>query len=308
MKGKKEIKIGIIVTLILLLFLWGYNFLKGRNLFSSYNYYYAIFQDIGGLQKSSPVSVSGYSVGIVSDINFSSEAMDKLIVELGIRKDFKLPVNSVVYIASDIIGTRTVTVEPGNSNDIAENGDTLLSGSAPGMLSSLMGDLGPTISELPVLKKFENLMDSILNILQYTFDADTRDNIKGVISGLDGMVASESKKISGILSNFESVSGNLQKSNEDISNMIAQLSKFSGTLSDVDLKAAVDNANNSLSQLNGLLTGIKEGQGTIGKLATNDSVYMYLQHSLHDLDKLLIDLREHPRDYVHFSLFGGKKK
>jgi phospholipid/cholesterol/gamma-HCH transport system substrate-binding protein len=102
------------------------------------------------------------------------------------------------------------------------------------------------------------------------------------------------------------VSGNLKQNNEDISKLITNLSSFSGTLAASDVKTTIDNANKSLANLQTLLEGINNGEGTLGKLARNDSAYVYLQRSLYDLDKLLIDLREHPKDYVHFSLFGKK--
>jgi len=122
------------------------------------------------------------------------------------------------------------------------------------------------------------------------------------------MVASERKKIAVILSNFESVSGNLKQNNDDISKLIVNLNRFSETLAASDVKNTVDNANQSLTKLNNLLTNIGEGQGTLGKFAKDDSLYIYLQRSSNDLDRLLIDLRENPKDYVHFSIFGGKNK
>ncbi len=305
MKFKKEIKIGVVVTLIILLFFWGYNFLKGRNLFSSYNYYYAVYQKIDGLQKSSPVKVNGYVVGLVSDINFASEKLDQLIVEIGVKKSYKIPDNSVVMITSDLIGGKSVNLILGDSQIIAEKSDTL-----PGSMST---DIMSTITDklMPIADNADKLIvsiDSVLHILQHTFDDNTQKNIQSIIANMEQMVASERRKISAILNNFESVSGNLKQSNEDISKMIANLSKFSETLVASDVKSTVDKANQSLTQLNTLLAGVNEGQGTLGKLAKDDALYTTLQQSIADLDKLFIDLRENPKDYVHFSIFGGKKK
>jgi len=151
-------------------------------------------------------------------------------------------------------------------------------------------------------------LDSLLQVLQHTFDDQTQNNIQSIIANVEQLVAGERRKISAILTNFESVSGNLQKSNEDISKLIAHLRSFSETLDASDVKNTVNNANRSLSQLNDILSGINDGQGTLGKIAKNDSVYLYMQRSLDDLDKLLIDLRENPKRYVHFSLFGKKKQ
>ena len=305
MKFKKEAKIAVIVTLILLLFLWGFQFLKGRNLFSSYNYYHAYFEKIDGLQKSNAVTLNGYVVGLVSDIEFASEKLDRLVVEIGVKKNFKIPDNSLVTITSDLLGGKSIVLTLGDSKTMVENGGALSGNLAPDLVGSLTDKL------IPIADHADQLIvsiDSLLQILKYTFDDQTQKNIQSMVANMEQLIAGERKKISEILSNFESVSGNLKKSNEDISKLIANLNAFSKTLADSDVKSTVDNANRSLTQLNSLLSGINEGQGTLGKLAKDDAAYIYLQQSLNDLDKLLIDLRENPKNYVHFSLFGKKSK
>jgi phospholipid/cholesterol/gamma-HCH transport system substrate-binding protein len=306
MKFKKEAKIAVIVTLIILLFFWGYNFLKGRNLFSSYNYYYTTFEKIDGLQKSSSVTVNGFVIGLVSDIQFTSEKLDQIQVEIGVKKSFKIPKNSVVMIVGDLLGSKSIVLQLGDSPEIVENEGTLPGAKVPDMVDAVTDKLMKT----PIVEKFNKVLvsiDSVLMILQNTFDDKTQKNIQDIIAHVEKLVAAERTKISMILTNFESISGNLKKSNEDIAQVIANLNRFSETLAASDVKNTVDNANRSLTQLNTLLSGINEGQGTLGKLAKDDSAYIYLQQSLNDLDKLLINLRENPKDYVHFSLFGGKK-
>ena len=303
MKFKKEAKIALIVTLIMLLFLWGHNFLKGRNLFSSYNYYQAYFQKIDGLQKSGPVLINGFVVGVVSDIQFASEKLDILAVEIGVKKNFGIPDNSVMMITSDLLGTKSIALLLGNSKTMLKDGGILRDSISPDLLGSITDQL------MPVADKAGQLMtsiDSLAQILQQTLDDNTQKNIQSIVANLEQLVAVERKKISAILANFVSVSDNLRQSNDDISKLIANLNTFSEILAESDVKNTIDNANRSLTQLNALLEGINEGQGTIGQLAKNDSAYMYLQRSLDDLDKLLIDLRENPKKYVHFSLFGKK--
>ena len=305
MKFKKEVRIAVIITLIIFLFFWGFNFLKGRNLFSSYNYYYAYFEKIDGLQKSNAVTLNGYVVGLVSDIKFASEKLDQLVVEIGVKKDFKIPDNSVMVITSDLLGSKTIVLILGDSKTKVENGGVLSGSIAPDLVG------GITDKFLPIADNANKLIlsiDSLLQILQHTFDDNTQKNIQSIVANVEQLVSAERRKISAILANFESVSGNLKKSNEDISKLIANLNTFSETLAASDVKNTVDNANRSLTQLNTLLSGINEGRGTVGKLAKDDSAYIYLQRSLNSLDMLLIDLRENPKDYVHFSLFGRKSK
>ena len=305
MKFKKEAKIAVVVTLIMLLFLWGHNFLKGRNLFSSYNYYYAYYEKIEGLQISNAVTINGFVVGIVSEIGFASEKLDRLVVEIGVKKNFGIPDNSVMVITSDLLGSKSIDLVLGDSKTMVKDGGFLPGSIAPDIVGTITDQL------MPVADRANQMMasiDSLMQILQHTFDDNTQKNIQSIVANLEQLVAGERKKISAILTNFESVSGNLQKSNEDISKLIANLNAFSETLAKSDVKNTVDNANRSLTQLNALLSNINQGEGTLGKLAKDDSLYVYLQRSANDLDKLLVDLRENPKNYVHFSLFGGKKK
>ena len=300
---KKEIKIAVIVTFIIVLFLWGFNFLKGRNLFSAFNYYYAVFENIDDLQKSNVVTINGFSVGIVSDIRFETDRLDRLIVEIGINKMYKIPDNSVMTISSDLLGGKSVVLLLGDSDVIAESGGSLRGEIAAGLIDTITDKL------MPIADNADKLLvsvDSLLQVLHNTLDDDLQNSVQSIVANLEQMVVSERRKIAAILTNFESVSSNLQQSNDDISNLMSNLAGFSETLAASDVKSTIDNANRSMSELHVLLSGINEGEGTIGKFMRDDSLYVYLQRSADDLDKLLVDLRENPKRYVHFSLFGRK--
>jgi phospholipid/cholesterol/gamma-HCH transport system substrate-binding protein len=305
MKFKKEIRIAITVTLIILLFFWGHNFLKGRNLMSSYNYYRAYFEKIDGLQVSNAVTVNGFAVGVVSEIEFASEKLDRLAVEIGVKNNFAIPNNSVMMITSDLLGGKSIVLLLGDSETMAKDGDVLTAAIAPDLIGTITEKL------VPIADNADRLMlsiDSLIQVLHHTFDDDMQKNIQSIVANVEQMVSNERRKISAILNNFESVSGNLRKNNEDITKLIANLNVFSETLAASDVKNTVDVAKQSLTQLNDLLSGVNEGEGTLGKFAKDDALYIYLQRSADDLDKLLVDLRENPKRYVHFSLFGGKKK
>jgi len=301
---KKEAKIAVVVTIIIFLFFWGYNFLKGRNLFSTFNYYSAIFENVDGLQESNIVTINGFTVGLVSDIRFESERLDRLIVEIGVKNNFRIPENSVMMLASDLLGNKSVTLLLGDSENLAVNGSVLRDSIASSLIESITGSL------LPIADNANRLIgsvDSLMHSLQNTFDDEMQKNIQNVVANVEQMILSERRKIAAILTNFESISNNLQKNNEGISKMIANLTAFSETLTASAVKNTVDNANRSLTQPNTLLSGINEGQGTLGKLANDDSLYTYLTRAAYDLDKLLIDLRENPHRYVQFSIFGGRR-
>ena len=304
MKIYKETKIGFFIVLIIAFFFWGFNFLKGRNLFTTHQQYYAIFNNVAGLQKSSVVSTNGYKIGTVSEISFLKGDATKIVVEISVERQFKLPKNSVVEIfSSDIMGTKAVNLVFSNSHEIASQRDTLP--------SRVADDLSSLVSKqiIPLKDKAEHLIvsiDSVMQIVNHTLTPKTQQSIQNSIFALEQLIVSEKQKINEILSNIESISGNLKNSNQSITNITKNLSSISDSIATSNLKKAIDQAGLALAQTNQILTKINSGKGSIGKLVNNDSLYNALNHSMMDLDSLLIDLKSHPKRYVHFSVFGKK--
>jgi len=304
MKIYKETKIGFAVVLIIAFFIWGFNFLKGRNLFTTHQQYYAIFNNVAGLQKSSVVSTNGYKVGTVSEISFLPGDASKILVEISVARQFKFPKNSVIEIfSSDIMGTKAVNLVFGNAHESAAPRDTLP--------SRIADDLSSLVSKqiIPLKDKAESLIvsiDSVMGIVHHTLTPETQRSIQNSIFALEKLIVTEKQKIDEILSNLESISGNLKNSNQSITNITKNLSSISDSIAASNLKTAIDQASLALAQTNQILTKINAGKGSIGKLLNNDSLYNAINHSMMDLDSLLIDLKAHPKKYVHFSVFGKK--
>ncbi len=305
MQLNKEVKIGIIVTLILISAFWGINFLKGKNLFTTSRQYYAIFTNIGGLQKSSTVSSNGFTIGQVSDVKFLDGNTNKILVEISINRKFKIPKNSIVEIySSDFMGTKAANLIIGNSTVYAKNNDTLA--------SRFEGDLNTLVSKnlMPIKDKTENLLvsiDSLVKGLNQTLNPETQRNIKISIAALEDIIVSEKTKIASILFSLESVSENLEDDNHAINNIIHNVSSITDSISKSDLKKVINETQNTIMQTNAILTKINSGKGSIGKFVNSDSLYDNLNKTLHDLDSLVTDLTNHPKRYVHFSVFGSKK-
>lgn len=304
MKFQKEIKIGLIITAIIALFIWGLNFLKGRNLFTTQQQYYAVFDNIGGLQQSSSVSINGFKIGQVSEIRFMSSNLNKILVEISIQRQYKIPKNSVIEIVSaDLMGTKAVNLVIGNSKFFAEKNDTLLSRAQIDLSTMVSNEI------LPLKAKAENLIvsiDSVMGIVRHTLTPETQRSMQRSIFAMESLIVGEKQKISQILSNLESISGNLDKNNKSINHIVKNVSNFSDSLASSDLKKAINQANLAMSQANLLLENINNGKGSIGQFVTNQSLYNSLHQSVKDLDSLLVDLNAHPKRYVHFSVFGAK--
>lgn len=306
MKIRKEAKIGFIATLAIAVAIWGFNFLKGENIFTVSRQYYAVFNNIGGLQESSVVSANGYTIGRVSNIQFVHGQITKIIVEVSIDRQFTIPSNSIMEIYStDFMGSKAVNMILGTSNVAALENDTL-----PGKFD---GDLSVLVTKklLPVKEKGERLIesiDSVMLIIKKTFNPETQENIRTGVASLEQIIVSQRQKVSVIMANLEDITNNLKKSNSQITNTLSNLSNFSDSLSQANIKTTIQSANTVLYETGVLMQKINQNQGTVGKLINEDSVYYSLEKTIKDLDNLLIDLKTNPKKYVHFSVFGSGKQ
>lgn len=307
MKIQKETKIGIIALLIIAFFVWGFNFLKGKNILSSNDSFYSIYNNIDGLEEASPVFVSGFKVGVVESIKLHKTQKDKIIVKFSVEEDLKLPVNTqaTIYSATLIAG-KAIKLQLANSDQFYKNGDTI-----PGTLEQ---DIVSTLSDelLPVKNKIENLVVSIDSVLAI-FDNERKEDLKNSLDNIEKITAElnnalEKDKLANIINNVESITSNLKNNNEQISAILTNFSNISDSLEQANIKTTILNANKTLAEFSEISYKINNGEGTFGMLINNDSLYNNLNNLAADLDSLVIDLNENPKRYVHFSLFGKKDK
>lgn len=321
MKLSKEFKIGIVVVCAIAALVWGINFLKGLNIFSPKYYLYAVYPRIENLIPASPLMINGFKVGQVSKITLiKDDSAMKVLVMFIITEDVDIPKKSIARsISSDLLGSKAVEIIFSNNPQFVKDGDTLIAENETGFKESFSKQFAP------LQAKAENLIsniDTVMAVVNSVLNKKTRDNIdksfesvrKAIISleqtayKMDDLVSSEKAKISGILSNLNQITGNLKANGQKIDNILANVSTISDSLAHANLKSAVNDADKSLKELNAILLRINAGQGTLGKLAKNDSLYNNLNKSAEDLDKLLADLRLNPGRYVHISVFGRKEK
>lgn len=322
MKISKELKIGVVVILAIAAFVWGLSFLKGTNLFSRKYYLYAIYPKIEGLIPSSPLMISGLKIGQVNSIDLvQRDGQPKVLVTFLLTEDVKIPKGSKAKAYSaDLMGTKAVEIIFNDSTtEFVNSGDTLISDSEANLQQSVNAQIAP------LKAKTESLIgsiDSAVTVVTTILNPRTRENLdksfesvrKAIITleqtayKLDDLVGSEKAKISSILTHLNGITANLDKNGQRIDNIIGNLHNLSDSLAKAQLAEAINNTNKSMKELNTLLAGINAGQGTLGKLAKNDTLYFNLNKSVIDLDKLLKDLRYNPDRYIHFSVFGRKDK
>jgi len=318
MKISKEIKTGVLVAATLALFIFGFNFLKGKNIFSERRIFHAVYPDVAGLVESNPVQLNGFKIGRVKEIQLF-DTTGKIIVTFAISDNkIRISKNSVAkIISSDLLGAKAVQLILSGEKEYVKDGDTLL-----GVVeASLQESVNATVK--PLKDKAEKLIssiDSIMIVVQAVLDKTTReklsqsfDNIKHALETfdqvamrLDTMLASERYKISSIFSKVESITSTLANNNEKISEAIKNFSAISDTLAKANLAKTIENANKALSDVSGVMEKINKGEGTAGMLVKDEKLYKNLTAASGSLDSLLKDMEVNPWRY--FSLYGKKKR
>lgn len=307
MKVTREIKTAILVIASILLFIWGYSFLKGNDILSSDKTFFVEYDNVEGLPPSAPVTINGFTVGHVKKISLDPKT-GKLLVELLItNKDFPVAKSSVVNIYEPgVIAGKQLQIVP-NLQDTqeAKSGDTLRGANVPGLTALLGEKLEPIQQKLDkVLGDLSVTITSVNNIL----DKKSQENLKGTIAelnatmtqfhkasnSLNGILDTNKGKIDNVVTNFEKVS--------------SDFNKISSNLEKAQLDKAVESLKTTLNKVDNLMATIDSGQGTMGKLIKDDALYVNLAKTSKELELLLQDVRLNPTRYVNVSLFGKKNK
>jgi len=311
----KEFKIGLIITIAIALLYWGFNFLKGESIFSSERVYYAVYKDVGGLVRANPVIINGLNVGQVRDMYFSEDGKAHVIIEMVISNKILIPKNSSAkIISSDLLGSKSVEIRLGDSPDEALTGDTLVSE----VEISIKEEVSRQFQ--PLKNKAENLMssiDSVLTMLQSVFSrtnaenfsksvkhiASSFENLESTTSTLDTIFKVQRSRLDHIFENVESISYNLRSNEAALNNIITNFSTLSDSLAATSFASTINNVNKTMADLANITDKINKGEGSMGLLINNDSLYVKLENASQELNLLLEDIRANPKKYVKFSLF-----
>jgi len=304
-KISNEVKVGITALITIVVFIWLYNFLKGKDLLTSTAHYYAVYEDISGLAESSPVEVNGYKVGVVQSIRFVNPGSGKLLVMLSIEKDIRIPVNSTAeIIAASLIAGMKIRLIYGNGPGTYSNGDTIPGRLATSLGSRVENELSPVKDKLMSIL---GALDSVLGSLNEIMDPRFRNNIKNGIASLENVAKGiDEADLKSSLENIKKFTGMLASNSDRFTNTFSNLESVTDTLAAADLYSSITNLKASLEKATLLVDNLNDGKGTAGQFMTNDSLYRNLSGSLESLNMLLQDMRANPKRYVHFSVFGRK--
>lgn len=304
MKYTKEVKTGILAIIAIVILIFGYSFLKGKNLLDSSRTFYAIYADVEGLSPSSPVTINGLKVGQVTKIGFLDER-GLLLVTFNVDSDFQFSENSLAQIyGGGLIGGKSLAIVPEyEQENMAESGDTLPSDIEEGIMELVNERLTPLqvkvertiVSADSLLTAFNEVVNpETRNNLKTSFAdlAETVNSFKSTAESLNNIVEGNSAKIENTLTNLEQTSDNFNQ--------------FSDSLAQVDVLAMARDIEDAIANFEQLSQKLDNGEGTLGKLLTDESVYQNLENASQQLEQLLQDIKLNPKRYVHFSVFGKK--
>ena len=295
---KKEVKIGMYALLIFLGAWAGIRFLSGADIFGRTHTYYVYYDNASGLQNASAVVIRGVKVGQVSNVAIAEDEPSKVAVTLAVSKDYAIPADSKAKVFSaGLMGGQAIELVIGSSAEMLAPGAKIAPLVEPGMIDMLTSEFGD------IKEKLVSVMDNInvtLNSLNGLVDSNNA-NISAAIANLNGVLADIEQ--SDIVANLDSFTGTLKNNGEKIDSIVANVGNLTASLDEQQTGAKLAQ---SVEQLNALLAKFNESDGTVGSLLNDKALYANLAEASNNLSLLLEDLKEHPKRYVHFSLFGGK--
>jgi phospholipid/cholesterol/gamma-HCH transport system substrate-binding protein len=318
MQNKKEFLIGFVAILTLMLFYWGFNFLKGEDIFSKDRKFTVVYNKISGLNVSNPVVVNGFRIGRVSDLYFQpNDPLAHIVVEIQITSDIHIPKNSIARITSDFLGVNTIEIDLGNSPEEAVGGDTLRGLIATSLQEEFSQQLMPFKIKA---EKMMASMDSVLEGFRYIFNRETQDNLGKAIKSiyvtfdnmerasdeLNKMMVEERVRLRNVMDNATEITANLAQNSKEIDNILNNFSDISDSLARVDFARTINDVDKALISFTAITDKINRGEGTLGQLVQNDTLYYELESASRELNELLEDMKLHPSRYVKVSVFGGK--
>ena len=296
----REVKVGIMAVAAVFILYFGLNFLKGIDIFSSVSYYYASYENIGGLVPSSPVYVKGFKVGQVEEVKYDFSKKQSFVIKISVSKDIKLPKGTIVQLYDEgLMGGKAIQLiyEPIlASQTMYTPNDTIPSEVGTGLMAQVAGDL------MPKIESISTQADSLLRSVRVLVENKDINKSISSIEKTTANLAVTSAQLKNVMSN------DVPHIMKDVNTVTSDFKQITGNLKKIDYAATFASIDHTIANLNLITDKINSSEGTIGLLLNNKDLYINLSNTAANSDKLLIDLKANPKRYVHFSLFGDKTK
>ena len=305
MKLSSEAKVGIIGIVTLLVLIWGINYLKGRNILNTTYTLHAFFEDSGGLESSAPVVMNGVKIGYIDAIKLQTELKPPIHVILHLEKQYPLRKGSTaVLFSADLLGSKAIRIEPSDQGGRLQQHDTISSFREEDMFASISTQAMPVVEQIGNLaESLDSVVVKLDELLESGAPAETMTSLSEISESLS-LTLRPGGALFESFHQLESFTSMLESQEGEIVSMTKHLSSISETIDSAGIERISEELLSASEALASLLNQVNSGKGTAGKLIYSDTLFVNLQNLVANLDSLVVDLNENPRDYVHFSLFG----
>lgn len=312
-----EVKIALVAIVGIVVLFFGMKFLKGLDLFSSENIYRIKFNDVSGLSVSNPIYANGYKIGIIKDIDYNYETQGDIIVNADIDKSMRIPNGTKAVISSDLMGNVKVDLELGDGRKgFVQPGGTI-NGEQSGGAMSAIKDAIPTLKAL--IPKIDSILTSVNILLADPSIASTLHNADKISADLttstrelNTLLAQLNKDLPGVVGNANGLMAGARGTVENINGLVGNangmVTNVNNKLSDIDLNGTMAKVDKTLDNMQTLTEKLNSKESSLGLLMNDPGLYNTLHKTLGDADSLVVNLKAHPKRYVHFSLFGKKDR
>ncbi len=313
-----EARVGALAVVAITALVLGFDFLKGNNTFKKGRDFYVVYERVPGLQESDPIKVNDLLVGRVKELNLRPDY--SIVARLNISESFDIPRDTRAKISAvDFLGAKQVDLVIGKSTELAQSGDTLRGTVEMGIQQAIREELQPITAKVQELM---GSIDSSMTVVNAIFSGETGDdvtnsvtsiaealqNFNSVSKRIDQMVARQATNVDTIFTNLAAFSSSLAKNDVKLSLIAENMATITDSLAAVDFAGTVANARDALKSLTEVVDAVNDGEGTLGKLITEDGLYEDIDQTVEDLDRLVRDIEANPSRYVTLLRIGGGKR
>ncbi|MFN0083065.1 MAG: MlaD family protein [Ferruginibacter sp.] len=317
MKITNETKVGAITILSVAMLIMGFNFLKGKKLWSKDTTLRGKYGNVQGLQNSNPIIINGLQVGTVYKIS-TEKNMREILVDINITKDIDIPKNSIAIIKGNPIGTPSIEIKLGDAVENLKDKDIILTETSGGVFDEVLKKVDPVLYEV---RKAVSQMDTLLGNFNSVLDPNAKGNIAAVLANLNKVTAAMVQSTASLnmllntqtgalaksLNNVNSITGNFASNNDKINSVMTNLDKTTSKFATLNLNKTLDTLDRAVNDLKNIIGKFDKNDGTLGKLLNDPTMYQNLASSGNKLNLLLDDIRVNPKRYISISVFGKKQ-
>ena len=295
---KKEVLVGTLVILAMVILFFGINFLKGINLFKAANYYYASYTNVEGLATSAPVTLNGYKIGLVREIQYQYDKPGNVLVEISVDKSLRLPKGSKATVTSDILGTATVALTLGNASDGYYNvGDTIEGTVAAGLMAAVSDNHMPSVNA--IVPKVDTLLTSLNTLIANPSLANAINRFDDITLQLNASLVS----LKGVMAQLNPVVGDVKNITANVDSITGDLAVTSAALREVPIDSILTDLQATIANLHDLTEQLNDPNSTVGKLTHDPALYDNINSTVASLDSLFVDIKKNPKRYINIKVF-----